>query len=126
MFVQFNANPIRNIVGDCTVRAIATVMNKDWDDVYIGMAVQGFVMKDMPSSNEVWASYLKSQNFKRHIIPDTCPDCYTVRDFCYDNPKGRYVLGTGSHAIAVIDGDWIDTWDSADEPVIWYWEKEEY
>lgn len=126
MFVKYNINPLRNYTGDCTVRAIATIMNRDWDYTYILLCIQGFVMKEMPSDNDVWAAYLKSQGFTRHIIPNTCPDCYTVRDFCYDNPYGDYILGTGSHVIAVKDGCYYDTWDSGDEPIIWYWEKEEY
>lgn len=126
MFVKYNINPLKNRTGDCTVRAIATVMNKDWDYVYLGLCAQGFVMKEMPSDNDVWRAYLKSQNFTFHSIPDTCPDCYTVEDFCYDHPYGEYILGTGTHVIAVIDGNWYDTWNSGSESPIWYWKKEEY
>mgnify|MGYP007038282472 FL=1 len=56
-------------------------------------------------------------------IPDTCPDCYTVREFCKDHPMGTYVLGTGSHVVAVRDGNYFDTWNSGDEVPIIYWRK---
>jgi len=35
-------------------------------------------MSDMPSANRVWMAYLKKIGFKKYLIPDTCPDCYTV------------------------------------------------
>ena len=56
MWVQSNNNPGKALVGDCTIRAISKAINKPWDDTYIYLAVQGFKMKDMPSSNRVWAS----------------------------------------------------------------------
>lgn len=53
MFVYYNANPKNNLVIDCTVRAISTVTGKSWEDTYIGLAVKGYEMKDMPNSNRV-------------------------------------------------------------------------
>ena len=58
------------------------------------------------------------------IIPNTCPDCYTIADFCNDHPYGTYILATGTHVVAVIDGDYYDTWDSGNEIPIFYWQKE--
>ena len=58
------------------------------------------------------------------IILDEYPDYYTVEDFCADHPKGTYVLGTGSHAVAVVDGFYYDAWDSGNEIPIYYWKEE--
>lgn len=82
-------------------------------------------MKDMPSSNEVWMSYLHKRGFNRYIIPSTCPDCYTVSKFCRDHPQGIYLLATGTHVVAVINGNYFDTWDSGSEVPIFYFKKEE-
>lgn len=125
MFIQYNPNPVSNRVGDCVIRAISTVTNEDWDTVYIDLAIQGYLMKDMPSSNHVWATYLLNKGFERNVIPDTCPECYTVRDFCKEHPYGRYILATGSHVIATIHGDYLDTWNSGDEVVIYFFERKE-
>ena len=62
----------------------------------------------------------------RYLIPNSCPDCYTVRDFCFDNPRGAFLLATGSHVVTVIDGDYYDTWNSGSEVPIYFWTKEGY
>lgn len=121
-FVQANPNPRNGRVGDCVIRAITIATNSTWEKVYTELAAYGFAMGDMPSSNAVWGQYLKDKGFKRDIIPDTCPqDCYTIIDFCNDNPNGTYILGTGSHVVAVIDGNYLDTWDSGNEAPIYFW-----
>ena len=123
-FSMFNPNPRNVRVGDCVIRAISIATGKPWYDVYADLAAYGFMLCDMPSSNAVWGQYLKDLGYKRNIVTDTCPiDCYTVRDFCEDNPEGVFILGTGSHVIAVIDGDYYDTWDSGSEVPIYYWRK---
>ena len=125
MFVVYNPNPNGTYTGDCVIRALTKALDLDWETVYIGLAVQGYTMSDMPSANHVWGAYLREHGFDRHAIPNTCPDCYTVRDFCDDNPKGLYVLATGSHVITVVDGDYFDTWDSGKEVPIYYFSREE-
>ena len=124
MWRQHNENPCGRAVGDCTVRAIATAMDKPWDEIYAGIALDGYILCDMPSANHVWGAYLKRNGWRRHFIPDECPDCYTVADFAADNPHGTYILAISGHVVAVRDGDWYDTWDSGAEIPIYYWEKE--
>ena len=92
-FILYNANPSNNLVIDCTVRALSKALGISWDEAYIGLTMQGFVMKDMPSSNRVWGAYLKAHGFQRKVIPNTCPDCYSVAQFCYDHPFGTFLLG---------------------------------
>lgn len=122
-FVFFNPNPEKNLVGDCVIRAISKLTNRPWEDVYMDIALQGFMMHDMPSSNEVWSTYLKEHGFKATMIPDTCPACYTVRQFADDHQNGTYLLAIGSHVVAVQDGNYYDTWDSGNEIPIYYWER---
>lgn len=116
-------NRKRNDRGDCVVRAISKITNQSWEKTYIELCVQGFLMGEWGNSNEVWDSYLRGCGFKRRAIPNTCPDCYTVKDFCYDNPYGEYILSTGSHTVAVKFGTYYDSWDSGNEVPIFYYEK---
>ncbi len=109
--------------GDCVIRAISKIMNQSWDKTYLELCVQGYLMGDWGNSNRVWDSYLKGCGFIRRVIPDMCPDCYTVEDFCHDNPYGSYILATGSHVIAVINGSYYDAWDSGDEVPIYFYER---
>lgn len=125
MFRKFNLNPLHKRADDCTVRAIATVLNKPWEEVFADLCLEGLKFYDMPSANHVWGSYLKKQGFKRHIIPDTCPQCYTVSEFARDNSEGSYILALHGHVVPVIDGDYIDTWDSGDKIPVYYWERGE-
>lgn len=86
--------------------------------------VESFILKDIPSANHAWGSYLHKLGYHRHVIPDQCPDCYSVADFANDNPIGTFILGTGTHVVAVIDGSYYDTWDSGEEVPVYYWKKE--
>lgn len=123
MWIKFENNPCGKRVGDCVVRAISKALDTTWEDAYMLLCVQGFMLGDLPSANKVWSALLKSKGFKRHTIED-CPDCYTIYDFCQDHPKGIYVLGTGSHAVTVENGKYYDAWDSGNECPTHYFEKE--
>lgn len=124
MFVYYNPNPFASRVGDCTVRAISKVLDQEWEQTYIDLCLYGLLQGDLPSSNSVWGKYLREKDFKRHIIPDTCPNCYTVKDFCYEHERGVYLLALNGHVVAVIDGDYFDTFDSGSEVPVFYWTKE--
>lgn len=122
-YIHYQTNPLNKNVGDCVVRAISKVMGMSWDEAYLELAIQGLCMADMPNSNSVWGAYLYLNGFERHNIESLCPDCYTVQDFCKDFPYGTYILATGTHAIAVINGDYFDAFDSGFENPIYVWEK---
>jgi hypothetical protein len=44
-------------------------------------------MYDWGNSNAVWGALLRDKGFEREIIPNKCPDCYTINDFCRDNDE---------------------------------------
>lgn len=124
MYSYYNCNPLKNRVGDCVIRAISKALNQSWTQTYVDLSLQGYLMGDLLSSNAVWNAYLKGKGFTKDIVSDDCPDCYTINDFCEEYPQGTYVIGTGTHAICVIDGVLYDSWDSSDETPIYYYKKE--
>ena len=122
MWIEYNPNPTGRSVGDCSVRAIAKALGVSWEEAYIMICDNGYIMGDMPSSDSVWGAVLRQHEFYRKSIPNTCPKCYTAKDFCNDNPFGVYVLGFGGHVATVIDGNIYDAWDSSREipQFVWY------
>ena len=122
-YIYYNPNPFKLSVGDCTIRAISCALDQSWKETYMGLVNQGYHMYDMPSANRVWGQYLKNNGFKKYQLPDTCPECYTIRDFCYDFPYGTYVVGTGEHVVCVYNGNYYDSWDSGNEIPIYYFER---
>jgi len=117
----FNPNPVSRNVGDCSIRAVSAALGIDWETAFALVSNNAYQMGDMPSSNAVFGSVLRQHGFKRHIIPNTCPDCYSIGQFAADHPDGVYVVGTGNHVVTVKDGWILDTWDSSNEIPVYYW-----
>ena len=124
-FVEYNANPKHARVGDCVIRAVSNAIGKEWGETYIDVCLQGYTMADMPSSNVVWGAYLKQKGFERMPVPNNCPDCYTLEDFCKDHDKGVFVVALPQHVVCVKDGYYFDTWDSGSEVPLYAWKKGE-
>lgn len=125
MWQFYNPNPAGKRVGDCTVRAISKATGQTWEKTYMDLCLQGYIMGDMPTANAVWGAYLKSKGFKQHVMPDTCPECYTVAEFCRDYPTGTYILAISGHVVAIENGTSFDSWDSQEELPVYYWQRED-
>lgn len=125
MWIMYNPNPTGRSVGDCSIRAVSKALDVDWETAYVMVCANGFGMGDMPSSDSVWGAVLRQNGFYRQSIPDSCPNCYTVEDFCRDNPKGVFVVGFGGHVATVKDGNLYDSWDSSNEIPVYTWYRKE-
>lgn len=124
MYVFFNNNPLgRKTVGDCSVRAVSKALDISWDEAHDLLADMSKKMGTIMNDNDVISAVLRMHGFYKENFPWTCRDCYTVREFARDNPIGTYVVGTGSHVVTVIDGNYYDSWPSGDESVLYFWVK---
>lgn len=122
-YKYYNPNPLFKSTGDCVIRAITKILNQSWDMTYWDLCKLGYELGDWGNSNTVWNAYLRSKNFIRRIIPNTCPICYTIKDFCNDFKYGKFILATGNHVVAVVDGDYYDSFNSGSEVPIFYYER---
>ena len=123
MWIYYNPNPLERKTSDCAIRAIAKALDTDWETAYTKLSLNGFTMGDLPNSNQVIGALLRQNGYYRAMIPNSCPDCYTIKDFLEDNPRGKFILGTGNHVVTVDDGNIYDTWDSADLVPIYVYYK---
>ena len=121
MWKRVNPNPEGKQVVDCVIRAICMAYEMDWYDAYDDVCEMGRRDCNMPSADSVWGHYLKERGASPFLLPESCPSCLTVRAFCRMYPVGRYIIGTGSHVVAVIDGDYYDSWDSGNEVPSFFW-----
>lgn len=120
MWRYANPNPCRAEEPDCVVRAIAIATGKTWDEVHCELCRLSGKLCSMPSVNWVWGYYLEKLGYRKRMAEPMT----TVREFGRKHPEGTYVAATGSHAVCIRDGDHYDTWDSGDEVICCYWEKE--
>ena len=123
-YIKYNSNPLNLSVGDCVIRAISKVTGMNWKETYLEFIIEGYAMADMPSDNRVCVRLLNRFGYIQRLLPRNCPACYTVKDFCIENPIGKFVVATGDHVVAVINGDYYDSWDSGNELLSYYFEKE--
>ena len=121
MWVRCNPNPLGRQAEDCVIRAVAIATDQSWRQTYRELCGLGEIMADLPNSNAVWGRYLREKGAKQFLLPEACPECITVQAFADRYPEGVYVIGTGGHAVAVIDGDWYDSWDSFAEVPSIFW-----
>ena len=54
-----------------------------------------------------------------------CPKCTTVNEFTKMYPNGIYIIGTGTHAVTVINGNYYDSWDSGELIPTFFWRIKE-
>lgn len=124
MWIKYNPNPAGIQTIDCTVRAICAVTGWPWASAHKALCDYARGMYTMPSADAAWWGFLQDLGFDRRGMIDQCPECYTVADFAADHPRGVYILGPHQHAVAVINGDWWDSWDSGNTVPTYYFRRD--
>ena len=121
MWVKANPNPCGKETPDCVLRAICIALNMDWFQVYDDLCALARSECNVPTADAVWGKYLYTLGFQPFLLPRSCPQCVTVDAFTRMYPVGTYIIGTGSHAVAIIDGNYYDSWDSGNEISSFFW-----
>lgn len=118
MWRRADINPCGASVGDCAVRAVALATGQSWREAYRALCDYGYRLCDMPSANRVFGAYLTDLGYTRQSIPE---GIVSLRSFCRAFPRGTFVVVLPQHVCAVIDGDYLDSWDSgAEEPLYFF------
>lgn len=121
MWIYANPNPANKQVPDCVIRAICIALNKPWLEVFDELTLVARREFSVTCDDNVWGRYLFEQGFEPFILPSVCPKCITINDFTKMYPEGVYIIGTGSHAVCVINGHYYDIWDSGNEIATFFW-----
>lgn len=121
MWIKVNPNPAKKQVPDCVIRAICIAFHKPWLEVFDELSALARSEFSVPVDDNIWGEYLYLHGFSQFLLPHECPRCITIKQFCSLYPKGVYIIGTGSHAVTVIDGNYYDSWDSGNEIPTFFW-----
>lgn len=121
MWIFANPNPSKKQVPDCVIRAICIALNKPWLEVSDELYSIARREYSVTCDDNIWGRYLYSLGFEPFLLPFSCPECVTINEFTKYYPVGRYIIGTGKHAVAIIDGNYYDSWDSGNEIPTFFW-----
>ena len=69
MWREYNPNPARRRVGDCTVRAITKATGQDWETVYAGVALRRLITYGGRISERMDLSDALFQTNAQTVIP---------------------------------------------------------
>ena len=131
MFKYFNPNPIYDGKNkawkhvDCTVRSICAATDKSWREVYKLLSDVGLKEYVMPNDMIAYIKVISSLGFKS---VKKCKKGQTkVKDIANRSKKENkvFLCKVKNHVVCCKNGDILDTWDSSEQLVTQYWEKQE-
>lgn len=122
MWVKVNPNPAKKNVPDCVIQAICIALNLPW--TLVSRELNDLATREfsVTCDDNVWGKYLWQLGFTPFVIPYNTGMGFTIREFARIFNRGTYIIGTGNHAVAVINGRYYDSWDSGDEWCSFYWQ----
>ena len=123
-YYQPNKLDLKDQYGDCVIRALSKVLDKDWLATFDDIIPYARELQGMPNSKHVYTAYLQANGFEYHGISNKKGTKRpTVDSFAKDHKTGTYFVRVANHVVAVVDGVYYDTWDSGDCSMYGYWEK---
>lgn len=115
---EYNPNPKKRNIGDCTLRSYCAAFGWDWDTAFetaSKIAKSGSLMMDnWQTCDKVLMDegYVIDEEFKKSKRKDL-----TVNEFALTHPYGTYFLCTHGHILCVKNGEYWDSWDSGKKKV---------
>ena len=126
-WVEYNPNPNHNTkANDCTIRAYCAAEKLEWDDAYDIACRYGKNLAFMPNDGNA-VKHIVEEEFgytrKKLSKEDKGEHGMTVNDFAIKYNKGTYLVEVAKHLVAVIDGEYYDSWDSGKKKIRGYYVK---
>lgn len=125
-WIEYNPNPSNNTkANDCTVRAYCAAENLEWDEAYDIACKYGKNYAFMPSDKTTVARIVEDEfGYTEHKLSKEEKDQkMTLNDFAIKNCDGTYLVMLPGHLVAVVDGEYYDSWDSGKKRVQKYFSK---
>lgn len=115
-WVEYNPNPLKKNVGDCTLRAYCKFTGKTWEEVYDMSSKfaknECGIMDESPVVNKFIQEKLNCK-----LVWPKKENKITINEFAKTHNKGKYIVGVRGHVVAVINGYYYDSWDSGDKKI---------
>ena len=111
---------------DCVIRALCAVTGLSWYEVYDKCCEIGKEHGVMPNASGKKYSEIRCIAFG--LTPRVIPapkrgqKSMTVQKFCEKHRKGKYILTTAHHDLAVVDGKYWDLVENYGQKVYKYYE----
>lgn len=127
VYFQPNKKDLKDKTGDCQVRAFCKALNLTWVEAFdltipICRELQTYTIFD--SNHEKTVEAMKQIGFEYHGVSNGKGSKRpTIDSFAKDHPKGTYIVKVAHHVVAVVDGQYFDTWDSGYKSLYGYYEK---
>lgn len=121
--IRYNANTRGASVGDCVKRSLTIAYSMDYDQVAAELNRinrNSYHFEEGYSKEPVFRKFIEARGDHFQAIHGDLP---TVEEFCEQHPSGVYLLLVSkskatntSHMVAVVNGDYYDSWGSGN----WY------
>lgn len=124
VYYQPNKKDLKDVYGDCVIRALTKALDKDWLTVFDEMQPLSREMQVPFNCKPCYEAYLQDCYGMRYTgisnkKGTTRPTVYT---FAAEHAVGTYVLRLANHLVTVKDGHYHDTWDCGEKCLYGYWE----
>lgn len=125
-YYQPNKLDLKDTIGDCQIRALCKVLGLEWREAFdltipLCRELQTYTLFDcdLEKTHEAMRAlgfeYTGISNKRGTKRP-------TVEQFAREHKTGRYIVKVAHHVVAVVDGQYFDTWDSGNKSLYGYYE----
>ena len=122
-YYQPNKKDLKDNYGDCVIRALTKLFDKEWIQVFNDLLPYAREMQCMPNGKPCFEKYLSENGYTYHGISNKKGTKRpTVKSFARSHKNGKFFLRVAHHCVACIDGTYYDTWDSGEHCLYGYWE----